>query len=180
MKKVFLATLLATGGLMGVDNVPFIGVSVGNAELKSNIGPTSYEARVDDTHYTATLGQYIGDNGRITLSYVYVKPQNNIKNSDAVSLAYDLVVPVMDNMFMLYAGPVIGYTRYEEEAAGLKLDLSGMHYGGEAGAIVRIVNNIEIEGGYRYLIETGNDTVLGINFDADTLKMWYVGVNFRF
>lgn len=180
MKKVFLATLLATGGLMGADNVPFIGVSVGNAELKSNIGPTSHEASVNDTHYTATLGQYVGDNGRLALSYAYVKPQNNIKNSDAVSLAFDFLIPVMDNMFMLYAGPVIGYTRYEEEAAGLKLDLSGMHYGGEAGAIVRIVNNIEIEGGYRYLIETGNDTVLGIKFDADTLKMWYVGVNLRF
>jgi len=75
---------------------------------------------------------------------------------------------------------VIGYTRYKEEVAGIKLDLSGMHYGGEAGVIVRVINNIEVEGGYRYLIETGNDTVLGIKFDADTLKMWYVGVNFRF
>lgn len=180
MKKIVLAAVLATGALMGADNVPFIGVSVGNAELKSNIEVLGYESKVNDTHYTATLGQYVGDNGRLALSYSYVKPQNNVKNSDAASLAFDFVIPVMDNMFMLYAGPVIGYTRYEEEAAGLKLDLSGMHYGGEAGAIVRIVNNIEIEGGYRYLIERGSDTVLGIKVDADTLKMWYVGVNLRF
>jgi len=180
MKKILLATLLAGSGLMAADNVPFIGVSVGNAELKSNIGPTSHEARVDDTHYTASLGQYIGDNGRIALSYSYVEPKNNVKNSDAASLAFDFLVPVVDNAFMLYAGPVIGYTRYKEEVAGIKLDLSGMHYGGEAGVIVRVINNIEVEGGYRYLIETGNDTVLGIKFDADSLKMWYVGVNLRF
>jgi len=180
MKKIFLATLLATGAVMGADNVPFIGVSVGNAELKSNIGIVGYESKVNDTQYTATLGQYVGTNGRIALSYSYVEPQHNVKNSDAVSLAFDFLIPLVDNTVSLYAGPVIGYTRYEEEAAGLKLDLSGMHYGGEVGAIVRIVNNIEIEGGYRYLIETGNDTVLGIKVDADTLKMWYVGVNFRF
>lgn len=172
MKKVFLATLFATGALMGADNATFIGVSVGNAELKSNIGPTSHEARVDDTHYTATLGQYIGDNGRIALSYSYVEPKNNIKTSDAASLAYDFVVPVMDNMFMVYAGPVIGYTRYVEEAAGFKLDLSGLHYGAEAGVIVRLVSTVELEAGYRYLIETGSDTIVGVNVDPDTLKMW--------
>ncbi len=180
MKKVFLATLLATAGLMGADNVGFIGVSVGNAELKSSIGPTSHEARVDDTHYTATLGQYIGDNGRIALSYSYVEPTNNIKNSDAASLAFDFLVPVVDNTFMLYAGPVIGYTRYIEEAAALKLDLSGLHYGAEAGVIVRLVSTIELEAGYRYLIETGSDTVVGINVDPDTLRMWYMGANLRF
>jgi len=180
MKKIFLATLLTGGALMGADNVGFIGVSVGNAELKSTIGPTSHEAKIDDTHYTATLGQYIGDNGRIALSYSYVEPKNNIKNSDAASLAYDFVVPVMDNMFMVYAGPVIGYTRYKEEVAGIKLDLSGLHYGAEAGVIVRLVNFVELEAGYRYLVETGSDTVVGINVDPDTLRMWYMGANLRF
>lgn len=180
MKKIVLATLLAASGLMAADNVPFIGVSVGNAELKANIGPTNYQAKVDDTHYTASLGQYIGDNGRIALSYSYVEPKNNVKDSDAASLAYDFVLPVVDNAVMLYAGPVIGYTRYIEEAAGIKLDLSGLHYGGEAGVIVRLVNFVELEAGYRYFIETGSDTVAGIKVEADTLKMWYLGANLRF
>lgn len=179
MKKIVLAAVLASG-LMGANSTPFVGVSVGNAELKSSIGPTGYESKVDDTHYTATLGQYIGDNQRVSLSYSYVEPQNNVKNSDAVSLAFDFMVPIVENTVSLYAGPVVGYTRFEEEVAGIKLDLSGLHYGGQAGAIVRIVDNIEVEGGYRYLIETGDDTVLGINVDADTLRMWYVGANFRF
>jgi hypothetical protein len=179
MKKIVLATLLA-GGLMAADNVSFIGASIGNAELKTSIDAGNFESKNDDTHYTGTLGQYLGDNARVSLSYTYVEPDKNIKNSDGVSLAFDLIVPIVDNLFMLYAGPVAGYTRFEAESTGVKMDLSGLHYGGQAGAIVRIANAIEIEGGYRYLIETGSDSVLGIKVEADDLQMWYVGANFRF
>ncbi|HEX5329219.1 outer membrane beta-barrel protein [Sulfuricurvum sp.] len=179
MKKALLTTLLA-GGLMGAENAPFIGVSVGNVELKSQVQLVNYESKVDDTHYTATLGQYIDEYGRVSLSYTYVKPTHNIQHSDGASLAFDLILPMIDNAFFVYAGPVAGYTRYEEEAAGIKLDLSGLHYGAQAGAIVRIMNNIEVEGGYRYLIETGSDTLLGVKVEADRLKMWYIGANLRF
>jgi hypothetical protein len=179
MKKIILAAILCSG-LMGAENVPFIGVSIGNAELKSNVNLIGYESKVDDTHYTATLGQYIDEFGRVSLSYTYVEPTHNVKNSDGVSVAFDLILPLIDNAFFVYAGPVVGYTRFEEEAAGIKLDLSGLHYGGQAGAIVRVMNNIEVEGGYRYLIATGSDTVLGVNIEADTLKMWYIGANLRF
>lgn len=74
MKKIALAAVLAAG-LMGAENVPFIGVSVGNTELKSTVNVTGYESKVDDTHYTATLGQYLGENGRVYLSYTYVEPK---------------------------------------------------------------------------------------------------------
>lgn len=179
MKKIALAVMLA-GGLMGADNVAFIGASVGNVELTSNVSSVGYESKVNDTHYTATLGQYVGTNGRISLSYTYVEPTGHVKHSDGASLAFDFMLPIIDNTFFLYAGPVVGYTRFEEEASGIKLDLSGLHYGGQAGAIFRVMNNIEAEGGYRYLIETGSDTLLGANVDADKLRMWYVGVNLRF
>lgn len=179
MKKIALAAVLAAG-LMGAENVPFIGVSVGNTELKSTVNVTGYESKVDDTHYTATLGQYLGENGRVYLSYTYVEPKHNVKNSDGASLGFDLILPVIDNALFLYAGPVVGYTRFEQESAGIKLDLSGLHYGGQAGAIVRVMNNIEIEGGYRYLIQTGSDTLVGVTVDADTLRMWYIGANLRF
>jgi hypothetical protein len=179
MKKIALAVMLA-GGLMGADNVAFIGASVGNVELTSNVSAVGYESKVNDTHYTATLGQYVGTNGRISLSYTYVEPTGHVKHSDGASLAFDFMLPIIDNTFFLYAGPVVGYTRFEEEASGIKLDLSGLHYGGQAGAIFRVMNNIEAEGGYRYLIETGSDTLLGANVDADKLRMWYVGVNLRF
>lgn len=180
MKKILLVALLAGCGLMASDNVPYIGFSVGNAELKTSVGMGNFESKHDDTHYTATLGQYIGDNGRVSISYTYVDPTGNVENSDSASLAFDFIVPVIDNTLALYVGPVVGYTRLEEESAGIKLDLSGMHYGVQAGAIVRIIDNIEIEGGYRYLVEEGEDSILGVDMSADNLRMLYVGVNFRF
>ncbi len=180
MKKIVLAALLAGCGLMGAENVAFIGVSMGNTELKTSTGTGDFESKNDDTHYTATLGQYVGENGRVSLSYTYIEPTGHVQNSDGVSLGFDFIIPVVENAFLLYAGPIIGYTRFEQESAGLELDLSGMHYGAQAGGIVRIVKNIEIEGGYRYLVETGSDSVLGVDIDADELRMWYVGANFRF
>lgn len=180
MKKIVLAVLLAGCGLMGAENVSYIGASIGNAELKTSTGPSNFESKNDDTHYTGTLGHYVGDNARISLSYTYVEPTGNVQHRDGVSLAYDFIIPVVENTLLLYVGPVIGYTRFEAEDAGINLELSGLHYGAQAGAIVRIIQNIEIEGGYRYLVETGKDTVLGVDVSADDLRMWYVGVNFRF
>lgn len=180
MKKILLVALLAGSGLMASDNVPYIGFSVGNAELKTSVGMGDFESKHDDTHYTATLGQYIGDNGRVSISYTYVEPTGNVENSDSASLAFDFILPVIDDTLALYVGPVVGYTRLEEESAGVKLDLSGMHYGVQAGAIIRIIDNIEIEGGYRYLVEEGEDSILGVDMSADNLRMLYVGVNFRF
>jgi len=180
MKKIVLSVLLVCYGLMGAENVSFIGASIGNTELKTSTGVGSFESKNDDTHYTGTLGQYVGENGRVSLSYTYVEPTGHVVNSDGVSLAFDVMIPIIENTFLLYAGPVIGYTRCKEEAAGLKLDLSGMHYGAQAGVIFRVVNNIEIEGGYRYLVETGQESVLGVEIDADDLHVWYVGANLRF
>ncbi len=96
MKKILLVALLAGCGLMGADSVPYIGVSVGNVELKSSVGTVDFESKNDDTHYTGTLGQYIGNNGRVALSYTYVEPTGNVKNRDGVSLAYDFILPVID------------------------------------------------------------------------------------
>ena len=180
MKKILLVALLAGCGLMASDNVPYIGLSVGNAELKTSVGIGNFESKHDDTHYTGTVGQYIGNNGRVSISYTYVEPTGNVQNSDSVSLAFDFIAPIINDTVALYAGPVVGYTRLEEEATGMKLDLSGMHYGAQAGAIIRIIDNIEIDGGYRYLVENGEDTLLGVDVSADNLRMWYVGVNLRF
>lgn len=180
MKKILLVALLASCGLMGSNNAPYMGFSVGNAELKTNVDVGNFESKHDDTHYTGTLGQYLGDNNRMSISYTYVEPTGNVQHSDGASLAYDFISPAISHTFALYMGPVIGYTRLEEESYGVKLDLSGMHYGAQAGAIVRIINNMEIDGGYRYLIENGKDTILGVDVSADNLSMWYVGVNLRF
>lgn len=173
MKKIALAVLLASG-LMAAENADYFGVSFGNAEL--GIEVSTLDAETNGGQVSFTLGHYYGDTARAWAGYTYVKHDDGVDESDAFSVGYDFILPLAQNKFSLYAGPVIGYTRYEEPG----LDLSGFHYGAQAGVIVRFIDNIEFEAGYRYLKETGNETVLGVDVEADDLKMWYVGANLRF
>ena len=181
MRKIALAVLLASG-LMAAENADYFGISLGNAELGVDISVpgASVGAEVDDTHVSFALGHYYGETARVWASYTYVDTDSGVDDADAFSVGYDFILPLAENRFSLYAGPVIGYTRYEEPG----LDLSGFHYGAQAGAIVRLIDNIEFEAGYRYLKETGDETVnvLGtdVKVEADDVKMWYVGANLRF
>lgn len=177
MKKTVLATLLATS-LMATSNENYFGISAGNAQLDVRINGTDFNT--DGTHFTASLGHYYGDTSRISATYTYVDKAAGVDANDAFSLAYDFILPIYENMFSCYAGPVVGYTRYKESSGGTSLDLSGIHYGAQAGVIVRVVDNVEIETGYRYLIETGKDTFPDVNIEADSVKVWYIGGNFRF
>ncbi len=181
MKKIVLASLLATG-LMAAGNENYFGISAGNAKMSfsASANGISTDGDTDGTQYTAVLGHYYGNTGRISAAYTYVNHDGDVDKSDAISFAYDFILPLAENKFSLYAGPVVGYTRYEEPG----LDLSGFHYGAQAGALVQIMDNIELEAGYRYLFETGSDSIdiLGtsVKVEADDVKMWYVGANIRF
>jgi len=162
---------------MAGSNEDYFGISAGNAQLNGKVAGTNFDT--DDTHYTATVGHYYGDTARVQAAFTYVDPSGTVDHANALSVSYDFLLPVA-NQFSLFAGPVAGYTWYKESSGSLTLDLSGFHYGAEAGAIVKIANNLELEAGYRYLIQTGSDTVLGVNVDADDLRMWYAGLNLRF
>jgi|FLOH01.1.fsa_nt_gi opacity protein-like surface antigen len=173
MKRIVILALLVTG-LMAAEGQDYFGLNAGRAELRAT--SDANHAKVDDTHYSLTLGHYYNDNGRISATYSYVDADSVVDTSDALTVAYDFILPVANDKVFLYAGPLVGYTRYEEPG----LDLSGFHYGAEAGVIVPVIENIEVEAGYRYAIETGSDTIAGISIDADDLRMWYVGANLRF
>lgn len=183
MKKIALAVLLGSG-LMAAENSDYFGISFGNAELGGEVSVPSISfsenGEIDDGHISFSLGHYYGDTARVWAAYTYVNVDNDVDEADAFSAGYDFILPLAQNRFSLYAGPVIGYTRFEDS----ELDLSGFHYGAQAGAIVRLIDNIELEAGYRYLRETGSDTVnisgTDVDIDADDLKIWYVGANLRF
>ena len=181
MKKIVLVALLATG-LMAASNENYFGLSVGNAKMSGSSSASGVinDWSTDGAQLTGTLGHYYGDSGRISAAYTYINHDAGVNKSDALSVAYDFILPLAENKFSLYAGPIVGYTRYEEA----DLDLSGYHYGAQAGAIVKIMDTIELEAGYRFLIETGSQKVIvlgvPVSVDADNVKMWYVGANLRF
>ena len=169
MKKIVLSLLLATG-LMAAENSDYVGFTIGNTDYR--LKGSSLLDNVDDTHYSFTLGHYY-ENSRVSATYSYVDGgSDNFDSNYAFSFAYDFILPIVEDTFSLYAGPVIGYSRIKDD----NIDLSGIHYGGQAGAIVQIVENLELEAGYQFIMETGSDE----GVDADYGKKWYLGANIRF
>jgi len=156
MKKMALIVLLFSG-LMAQENEDYVHLSAGNAQIKatSSAAGISSDVKTDGTQGTLSLGHYYENKARVYASYTYINHDTGVDSSDTFSLGYDFILPVDKKLFSLYAGPVLGYTRYIEP----EIDLSGFHYGAQAGALVRIADNIEIDGGYRYLFETGKDDV---------------------
>lgn len=179
MKKIVLAALFASG-LMAAGNENYFGISAGKADISLTASAQGVSASADDTEtaYNVTLGHYYGDSARVSATYTRV--DYDVDPIDAVSFAYDFILPVADDKLGLYAGPVVGYTWYKDSL----VNLSGFHYGAHAGAIIKIADNFEIEAGYKYIFETGSDTVnvLGtdVKIEIDNVKMWYVGANIRF
>lgn len=176
MKKMFLSALLASS-LMAGSNENYFGFSAGNMEVNGKSLTEKFST--DDTHYTASLGHYYNDSGRVYASFSYTSPSGIVDRSSAISVGYDFLLPVSKQL-SLFAGPVLGYTWYELSDSFLSLDMSGFHYGAQAGAIAKVTNNIELEAGYRFLAETGKDSLFGENTQADDVRMWYVGANLRF
>lgn len=178
MKKIALAVLLASG-LMAAGEQDYIGISAGQATLdfrvKNDTG-TIGKADFKETAYNFTLGHYYGEQGRVSATYTYIDIGDDMKHSDAITFSYDFIFP-LGKMLALYAGPTIGYTRLEFDNGA---DVDGIHYGVQAGAIVRIVPKFEIEAGYRYLVENGSQTLATRRVELDSIGLWYIGANFRF
>jgi len=169
MKKIVLSLLLAAG-LMAAENSDYVGFTIGNTDYR--LDTLGSNGSVDDTHYSLTLGHYY-ESSRVSATYSYVDGgDDNFDSNYAFSFAYDFILPLVEDTFSLYAGPVVGYTRLKDDG----INLSGIHYGGQAGAIVEVVENIELEVGYQFTMQTGSDN----GIDADYGKKWYVGANIRF
>jgi len=177
MKKIVLLTLL-TASLFAGQNDDYIGLGIGYTSFSAD--KQYSEINTDGMSLSFTLGHYYGDYGRFNASYTYIKSEENIDESDMLSLAYDFMLPINDSI-ALYVGPVAGYTRYSEhDNLGNEINLSGLHIGGELGGVFNFSEKLEVEAGYRYLSEAGEDTYLGQSIKAQSMSMFYFGVNYHF
>jgi hypothetical protein len=105
MKKIVLSLLLAAGLIASQDNSDYVGFTVGNTDYRLD-SSSSNSNNVDDTHYSFTLGHYY-KNSRVSATYSYVDSgDNNFDSNYAFSFAYDFILPIVEDTFSLYAGPV--------------------------------------------------------------------------
>lgn len=167
MKKIVLLTLL-TLGLFASDD--YIGIGGGYSNF--NVTNQNTDLQNNGAFATLTLGHTYGDYGKFYASGSYINSSNSAVTWGVVSLAYDFMFPIVDDMFSLYVGPVAGYTAYTENS----IDLSGFSFGGEAGATFNATETVQIEAGYRFL----SHTVSSANITAKNMQMFYLQVNFFF
>jgi len=167
MKKIVLFIVL-TFQLFAYDD--YIGLGAGYTQF--NVATSTGDIDNSGASFTLDLGHKYGNYGRFHANGTYVTHDNDIYSAGSFSVGYDFLVPIFDNTFELYAGPVMGYTAYKER----DFSLSGLHYGGEVGVLFEMTNNLELEVGYNFLSQDkSTDT-----HTAKNTQTGYVQVNLFF
>jgi len=167
MKKIVLIFLISLQ-LFSYDDYIGLGVGASKFTVNTPIGDVDNQG----TSLTLDLGHKYGERGRFHLVATYVIHDDEILSAGSYSAGYDILVPFFNDRLELYVGPVLGYTSYEEK----DFTLSGLHYGGEVGLLVKVSKHIELEAGYNFLSQTQSTEL----YTAKNTQTAYFQVNFFF
>ena len=195
-KSLAMASLLALGtSAMAIDVQPFVGVGIERTTLDykasaSALGYSySYSDDDSDTALKLKAGAILDKTHRLSVSHA--KYSDNGADVRILLLNYDYLFPINEK-FNLYAGAHAGQAKYEQDvntAIGkIDIDMSGLVYGLQVGALFDITKNIELEAGLAYLKYNVDDTIsgtyLGVDYSAkseleDSTSM-FAGINYKF
>lgn len=191
-----MASLLALGtSAMAIDVQPFVGVGIERTTLDykasaSALGYSySYSDDDSDTALKLKAGAILDKTHRLSVSHA--KYSDNGADVRILLLNYDYLFPINEK-FNLYAGAHAGQAKYEQDvntAIGkIDIDMSGLVYGLQVGALFDITKNIELEAGLAYSKYNVDDTIsgtyLGVDYSAkseleDSTSM-FIGINYKF
>ena len=195
-KSLAMASLLALGtSAMAIDVQPFVGVGIERTTLDykasaSALGYSySYSDDDSDTALKLKAGAILDKTHRLSVSHA--KYSDNGADVRILLLNYDYLFPINEK-FNLYAGAHAGQAKYEQDvntAIGkIDIDMSGLVYGLQVGALFDITKNIELEAGLAYSKYNVDDTIsgtyLGVDYSAksepeDSTSM-FIGINYKF
>lgn len=179
MKKIITLSLL-TISLMASQNNDYIGLSGGVSKLSTVQTTTTSSSLQNDSSdgvaMTLTFGHKY-ESGRFNASYTFVNHDTTVvKQVSAFNFAYDFTFPIATSGVALFAGPVIGYSWYEDAS----VNLDGLHYGVEMGTFYNITENFSVELGYKYFNETASEESTTTKVEYDDLQTLYFGINYYF
>ena len=177
MKKIITLGLL-TISLMASQNNDYVSLSGGVSQLSTIQTTTNSFQRnsSDGAAMTLTFGHKY-ESGRFNASYTFVNHDTiTVKEVSAFNFAYDFTFPISTSGVVLFAGPVIGYSWYEDTS----VNLDGMHYGAEFGTFYDITENFSVELGYKYFKETASKEGTSSKVEYDDLQTLYLGINYYF
>ena len=195
-KSLAMASLLALGtSAMAIDVQPFVGVGIERTTLDykasaSALGYSySYSDDDSDTALKLKAGAILDKTHRLSVSHA--KYSDNGADVRILLLNYDYLFPINEK-FNLYAGAHAGQAKYEQDVntdiGKIDIDMSGITYGLQVGALFDITKNIELEAGLAYSKYNVDDTIsgtyLGVDYSAkseleDSTSM-FIGINYKF
>jgi len=162
---VLLCTAIGTS-LYARDDIseskPFIGLEIGYATVQGDVGdngvfPTvirDYEG--SDVEFGIRIGAQ-KEEWRTTLSFNYFdgdedgKKQNYEKG--LASIDYFFLSSNQSN-FQPFIGANVGYVNYESTS---DIDMSGFIYGAQAGIVISVTENVDLDLQYRYSLSNAAD-----------------------
>ncbi len=182
VKKIGMALLCVSLGstLYARDDIsesrPFIGLEIGYSTVQGDVGGfypgeiiKDYEG--SDIEFGVRLGAQ-KDEWRTTLSFNYFdgdedgKKQNYEKGLASIDYFF---LNSEENNFKPFLGANVGYINYESTD---DIDMSGLIYGAQAGVVLGVTDNVDLDLMYRYTLsnatqddrDTGLDHIGGVVF----------------
>jgi opacity protein-like surface antigen len=182
VKKIGIALLCVSLGstLYARDDIsesrPFIGLEIGYSTVQGDVGGfypgeiiKDYEG--SDIEFGVRLGAQ-KDVWRTTLSFNYFdgdedgKKQNYEKGLASIDYFF---LNSEENNFKPFLGANVGYINYESTD---DIDMSGLIYGAQAGVVLGVTDNVDLDLMYRYTLsnatqddrDTGLDHIGGVVF----------------
>ena len=161
------ASLLLTGSLYASGEQPFIGIEVGYANIK---GDTYAEARHkgEGVEYGLRVGAQ-SDEWRTTVLLNYFNSDKDDQNVERgiVSLDYFFLSGTeYQSIFRPFIGVSLGYANYESTT----IDDSDFIYGGQGGVVVNVLEQLDLDLNYRYMLSASDvldnqsNLFLGLNY----------------
>ncbi len=117
---------------------------------------------------------------RLFLSYRPLVIEDTFTNSFGLEL--DSTIDIKDKIKFFY-GLAIGFMFYEIVDKNMTSSFeknTTPYYGLEAGFVFNILDNIELESGFRYLVTNINDSSADTSYMFDIYTNYYFGLNFKY
>ena len=137
------------------------------------------ERSITNAFTSLSVGSY-GPWSRASFQLTH-RDTDTIDSEVLATLSYDWLIPIIPDWAYLYAGLLGGYTHAKFDAG---YSLNGLHYGGEAGVVLRLFQTLELEGGYRRIYEKADtETSIGgvpLHIALKDFDIVFVHINFLF
>lgn len=177
MKSILLVGLLASG-LMSSEKGLYVGIDAFKTRTNLTVSNSGLSEKQNVVAPSQTLkaGYYLSLNSRVNGFYQHHNTLLEHTNGSLYGLGIDYLIG--DNELKPFIGGLVGYSKYSQT----DLHLDGSFVGVNLGLNYALGENFSIEAGYRHMISNANGRFTSSTSEAniDTLKNWYIGVNYKF